>query len=379
MPNKDYYSILGVSKTASQDEIKSAYRKLAKQYHPDLHPNDAECAQKFKDINEAYEILGDSTKRSNYDQFGNANGNDFFGNSGGFSSGGFSGFGGFEDIFSNIFSGFGGASRTQEVSQGEDIVTHLDLSFEEAVFGCEKTIKVSRAEKCSSCSGTGAKNGTHMETCSDCKGTGQVRFVQDTMFGRVVKTGVCKKCNGKGKIIKEKCSDCNGKGIVNIQKEIKIKIPAGIDNNQVITMRNNGHASFNGGPNGDLQIEVSVRPHEILQRDGANLYLDLYVPFTTAYLGGKVTIPTTNGTQELTIPALTQPNTVFRLKGKGIKHLNREAYGDIIVTLRVEMPKSASKQDKEVIQKLQEVSSIANFAKSKAYEDKIKKYSNKKD
>ncbi len=377
MPNKDYYSILGVSKTASQDEIKSAYRKLAKQYHPDLHPNDEASAQKFKDINEAYEILGDSTKRSNYDQFGTTgNPNDFFGNGGGgFSGGGFGGgFGGFEDIFSNIFSGFGGGARAQSVSPGEDIVTHIDLSFEEAVFGCEKTIKVNRTEKCSTCSGSGAKNGTAMDTCPECHGTGQVRYVQDTMFGRVVKTGVCKKCNGKGKIIKEKCSDCNGKGIISVQKEISIKIPAGIDNNQVITMRGNGHASHNGGPNGDLQIEVSVRPHDILQRDGNNLYLDLYVPFTTAYLGGKVTIPLTKGSQELTIPALTQPNTVFRLKGKGIKHVNRDVYGDIIITLRVEMPKQASKHDKEIIEKLQETSSIASFAKSKAYEDKIKKY-----
>ena len=376
MPNKDYYSILGVSKTASQDEIKSAYRKLAKQYHPDLHPNDEACAQKFKDVNEAYEILGDSTKRSNYDQFGSAGGpNDFFGgNGGGFSGFGGGGFGGFEDIFSNIFSGFGGGTRAQQVSQGEDIVTRMDLSFEEAVFGCEKTIKVTRTEKCSSCSGTGAKHGTAMDTCSECKGTGQVRYVQDTMFGRVVKTGVCKKCNGKGQIIKEKCTECSGKGIVNVSKEIKIKIPAGIDNNQVITMRGNGHASHNGGPNGDLQIEVTVAPHEILQRDGTNLYLDLYVPFTTAYLGGKVTVPTTNGTQEITIPALTQPNTVFRLKGKGIKHLNKESFGDIIVTLRVEMPKQASKHDKEMIEKLQETTSINSYAKSKAYEDKLKKF-----
>ena len=375
MPNKDYYSILGVSKSASQDEIKSAYRKLAKQYHPDLHPNDEACAQKFKDVNEAYEILGDSTKRSNYDQFGSASPNDFFGNSGGFGGNGFGGgFGGFEDIFSNIFSGFGGGARAQEVSQGEDIVTKMTLSFEEAVFGCEKIIKVNRVEKCSHCSGTGAKNGTELETCPECKGSGHVRFVQDTMFGRVVKTGVCKTCSGKGKIVKEKCSDCNGRGTVNVQKEIKIKIPAGIDNNQVITMRGNGHASHNGGPNGDLQIEITVRPHEILQRDGTNLYLDLYVPFTTAYLGGKVTIPTTNGSQELTIPALTQPNTVFRLKGKGIKHLNKESYGDIIVTLRVEMPKQASKQDKELLEKLKEAQNISSYAKSKAYEDKIKKY-----
>ena len=380
MPNKDYYETLGVEKSATTDDIKSAYRKLAKKYHPDLNPNNPEAAQKFKEVNEAYEVLSDANKRSNYDQFGSAtnNPNDFFGGGGrGFGGANFGNgsFSGFEDIF-DIFSSFGG--RTRQASRntpGDDIVTSINLSFKEAVFGCEKTIKVTRTEKCEHCSGTGSKNGTAHETCSECKGTGRVRYTQDTIFGRVVNEGVCKTCNGTGRIIKEKCSECNGKGINKTTTEIKVKIPAGIDNGQVITMRNQGHASSNGGVNGDLQIEVSVAPHEMLNRDGFNLYIDLPIPFTTAYLGGKVNVPTPDGMYELTIPALTQANTVFKLKGKGIKMLNRDGKGDIIVTVRVEMPKSSSKHDKELIEKLAETISIQNYQKTKTYQDKLKKLS----
>ncbi len=378
MPNKDYYKILGVEKSATSDEIKSAYRKLAKQYHPDLNPNNPEAAAKFKEVGEAYEVLSDATKRSNYDQFGSASGNpnDFFGGgAGGFGGGNFGngGFSGFEDVF-DIFSSFGrGGRAAARNTPGDDIVTSINLSFKEAVFGCEKTIKVNRTEKCEHCTGTGAKHGTAYETCVECKGTGRVRYTQDTIFGRVVNEGVCKTCNGSGKKIKEKCDECNGKGVTKVSKEIKIKIPAGIDNGQVITMRNNGHASTNGGPNGDLQIEVSVAQHEMLNRDGFNLYIDLPIPFTLAYLGGKVNVPTTEGLYELTIPPLTQPNTVFKLKNRGIKMLNRDGMGDLIVTVRVEMPKSASKQDKEIIEKLQDTISVQNYQKTKSYQDKLKK------
>ena len=380
MPNKDYYETLGVSKSASQDDIKSAYRKLAKLYHPDLHPNDPDCAQKFKEINEAYEVLGDSNKRSNYDQFGSANGpGDFggFGSSGGgfgqrFNTGSFSGF---EDIF-DMFSGFagGGNSRRSEIQvAGEDIEVNINLSFKEAVFGCEKTIKVTKLEKCNSCSGTGAKGGKEYETCPDCHGSGQARYVQNTIFGQMVNVGPCKKCNATGKIIKTKCPDCNGKGHTKQQQEIKIKIPAGIDNNQVITMRGKGNASVKNGPNGDLLINVSVENHEILVRDGYNLLLDLPIPFTTAYLGGKVKIPTTDGFYELTIPALTQPNTVFKLRNKGVKYLQKEVYGDLIVTVRVEMPKDISKYEKELVKKLDDSISLNSYKKHKTYQDKLSK------
>jgi len=377
MPNKDYYDILGVSKSASQDDIKSAYRKLAKLYHPDLHPNDPECAQKFKEINEAYEVLGDSNKRSNYDQFGSASGNpnDFFGGRGGFGQGGFGSgqFSGFEDIF-DIFSSFGGGGRKTQVQvAGEDITVNINLSFKEAVFGCEKTIKVTKLEKCDSCKGTGAKNGKEYETCPDCHGSGQARYTQNSIFGQIVNVGPCKRCNATGKIIKTKCPDCNGKGNTKVQQEIKIKIPAGIDNGQVITMRGKGHASTHNGPNGDLLINVAVDSHEILVRDGYNLLLDLPIPFTTAYLGGKVKIPTTEGFYELSIPALTQPNTVFKLRNKGIKYLQKEVYGDLIVTVRIEMPKDISKYEKELVKKLDDSISLSSYKKFKTYQDKLSK------
>lgn len=381
MPNKDYYDILGVSKSASQDDIKSAYRKLAKLYHPDLHPNDPECAKKFKEVNEAYEVLGDSGKRSNYDQFGSASGNpnDFFGgaNNGGggfggrFSTGGFSGF---EDIF-DIFSSFGGGnSRKSEVQvAGEDIEVNINLSFKEAVFGCEKTIKVTKLDKCEHCNGTGAKDGRDYDTCPDCHGTGQARYTQNTIFGQMVNVGPCKTCNATGKIIKTKCPDCNGKGNIKTQQEIKIKIPAGIDDNQTITLRGKGNASVRNGPNGDLLINVTVEQHPILVRDGYNLLLDLPIPFTTACLGGKVKIPTSDGLYDLTIPALTQPNTVFKLKNKGIKYLQKEVYGDLIVTVRIEMPKDISRYEKELVEKLDDNISLASYKKFKAYQDKLAK------
>ncbi len=375
--NKDYYKILGVDKGASQEEIKSAYRKLAKQYHPDLHPNDEECAKKFKEVNEAYETLGDSNKRASYDQYGSANPNDFFGGGNPFGQGGFSGgasFGGFEDLFDVFSSAFGGGRRQSGVQvPGEDINLTLNLTFKEAVFGCEKIVKITRLEKCEHCSGTGAKNGTELSTCPDCHGSGQVRIVQNSIFGQVQSVGPCKTCNATGRIIKEKCSYCMGRGNEKKTQDIKINIPAGIDNNQVITMRGKGNASTKNGPNGDLIININVAPHPILVRDGFNLLLDLPVPFTTAYLGGKVTIPLADGTFDLDIPALTQPNTLMRLKNKGVKVLQRDSYGDLLVTVRVEMPKEASRKDKEIMEQLSNNLSTSSFKKTKAYQDRLSK------
>ncbi len=373
--NKDYYKILGVDKSASQDEIKSAYRKLAKQYHPDLHPNDSECATKFKEINEAYETLGDPNKRSNYDQFGSANPNDFFGGnggfSGGFSNGNFSGnFGGFEDIF-DIFSSFGGGgSRHQAtVTPGEDIEVDLNLSFKEAVFGCKKSFRVMKTDSCSACHGTGAKDGKELSTCPDCHGTGQVNITQNTLFGRMSTVAPCKTCNATGKIIKIKCDMCSGKGVTKSNQEVTVDIPAGINDGQIMTMKGKGNASRRGGANGDLVINVSVAEHPLLVRDGFDLHLELPIPFTTAYLGGKVTIPLTDGTYELTIPALTQPNTVFKLKNKGVKILQRDGYGDLLVTVRVEFPKEMSRKDKEIIENLN--ISDSQYKKYKNYLDKM--------
>lgn len=353
MANKDYYGVLGVDKSASDDEIKSAYRRLAKKYHPDINKTD-EAAEKFKDINEAYECLSDPKKRSNYDQFGTAEGNPFGGQGGGFGDffGGGGG-GGFGDFFSDIFSAFGGGrgeARTQ--SRGQDINIAVTLEFEEACFGCEKNITLNKTDKCSTCNGTGAKNGKEFTTCRDCNGSGRVRFQQNTLFGTTIREAGCPKCNGTGKIIKEKCPDCNGKGEKKTTKTVKVKFPAGIDNGQTLRMRGEGNAPSGQGVYGDLNIKVSVKPHKLLVRKENDLYLELYLPFTTTLLGGKVEIPTLNGNYTLNVPELTASGTVMRIKNKGVKALNRDYYGDLLVTIKAEVPKNLDKQTKKKLQEL---------------------------
>lgn len=355
MASKDYYSILGVDKSASADEIKSAYRRLAKKYHPDINPSE-EAANKFKEINEAYEVLGDDKKRANYDQYGSADGPQFGGGSG---AGGFGDFfsggsGGFSDIFSDIFSAFGGggAQSQRVMEKGDDIFVNIVLSFEEACFGVEKNITFNKIEKCPDCKGTGAKNGKEFTVCPDCKGTGRVRFQQNTMFGTTIREAGCTTCNATGKIIKEKCSTCNGKGYSKISKTVKVKVPAGIDDGQTIRMRGEGNAPVRDGINGDLNIHVSVSPHKVLVRKGNDIYLDLYIPFTKALLGTKIEIPTLKGPYVLTIPELTPSGTVMRLKNKGVKVLNRDAYGDMLVSIKAEPPKSMDRATKKAIEEL---------------------------
>lgn len=363
MANKDYYSVLGVEKGASDDEIKSAYRRLAKKYHPDLNKTE-EAAEKFKDINEAYEVLSDPQKRSNYDQFGSAEGNPF-GSSG---QGGFGDFfgggGGFSDIFSDIFSAFGGGrGNAREQARGQDINIAITLEFEEACFGCEKNITINKTEKCSACNGTGAKNGKEFTTCRDCNGSGRVRFQQNTLFGTTIREAGCPKCNGTGKIIKEKCSSCNGKGEQKGSKTIKVKFPAGIDNGQTLRMRGEGNSPTGNGVAGDLNIKVSVKPHKLLVRKENDLYLELYVPFTTALLGGKVEIPSLNGNYTLEIPELTSSGTIMRLKKKGVKVLNREAYGDLLVTIKAEVPKTLDKDTKNKLKEIDEKLGETSYTK----------------
>lgn len=355
MASKDYYSILGVDKSASADEIKSAYRRLAKKYHPDINPSE-EAANKFKEINEAYEVLGDDKKRANYDQYGSADGPQFGGAGG---AGGFGDFfsgggGGFSDIFSDIFSAFGGggAQSQRVMEKGDDIFVNIVLSFEEACFGVEKNITINKIEKCPDCKGTGAKDGKEFTVCPDCKGTGRVRFQQNTMFGTTIREAGCTKCNATGKIIKEKCSTCNGKGYSKISKTVKVKVPAGIDEGQTIRMRGEGNAPVRDGINGDLNIHVSVSPHKVLVRKGNDIYLDLYIPFTKALLGTKIEIPTLKGPYVLTIPELTPSGTVMRLKNKGVKVLNRDAYGDMLVSIKAEPPKSMDRATKKAIEEL---------------------------
>lgn len=355
MANKDYYKILGVEKGASADEIKSAYRRLAKKYHPDINKT-PEAAEKFKDINEAYEVLGDDKKRANYDQFGSADGPQFGGGAGG--AGGFGDFfggagGGFSDIFSDIFSAFGGSgSRGRVMEKGDDIFMNMTISFEEAAFGVEKNITYSKIEKCSACDGTGAKDGKEYSVCPECHGSGRVRYQQNTMFGTTIREAGCTRCNATGKIIKEKCSACSGKGYKKINKTLKVKVPAGIDDGQTIRMRGEGNAPVREGVSGDLNIRIAVTPHKILVRKGNDIYLDLYIPFTQALLGTKVEIPTLKGPYTLTIPELTASGTVMRLKNKGVKILNREAYGDMLVSIKAEPPKSLDKATKKLLEEL---------------------------
>ena len=372
MANKDYYATLGVNKSATEDEIKSAYRQLAKKYHPDLNKT-PEAAEKFKEINEAYSVLSDKQKRANYDQFGSADGPQGFGGGQGFS--GFEssgGFGGFEDIF-NIFSNFGGRGQSAQVrEEGEDININLVISFMEAAFGCEKEITVTRRERCSQCDGTGAKSNSDYVTCSECGGSGRVTYTQQTIFGMTRTTGICRNCGGRGKVVKEKCPNCRGTGLKTVTAKIKVKIMAGIDNEQVIRLDGEGHqtASKNGIP-GDLRIAITVQPHSLFVRKGFDLYVDAYAPITTLLLGGKVKIPTLKGTQTIDVAPLTQSNTKYTLKGKGIKYLRRLGYGDLIVTLKGEMPKELDKNSTKIIKELQSAIGEKQYPKTKNYIQKL--------
>ena len=370
MANKDYYETLGVGKNASSDEIKSAYRKLAMKYHPDRN-KEAGAKEKFQEINEAYECLSDPQKKSNYDQFGSASGPQGFGGFGGGQgfSGGFSDFG---DIFSDLFGGFGGfggrsQSRASTAVAGEDLQTTITITFEEAVFGVSKDISLHRVENCSECGGTGAKSGSAMDTCSECGGSGVVNYVENNGFMRISRQGICKSCNGTGKIIREKCTHCNGNGTIKNNAVITVNIPAGIADGQVITMRGKGNAGKRGGPNGDLHIIVKVKEHKMLVRDGFDLKLKVYVPFYTLLLGGEVEIPLPKGTTMLKIPELTQSGTVFKMKGKGIKHLNRDAMGNLEVTIVAESPRSLSKDEKKLLNELKDKIKLDSFERNKDY------------
>lgn len=381
MANKNYYDILGVNKNASDDEIKKAYRSLAKKYHPDLNPGNAEAAERLKEVNQAFSVLSDKTKKQNYDNYGDENGPQGFGGfgGGGFGSG-FGGFGGadfgdFGDIFSNIFGGaFGGSRSSRRASaqaQGADIQVKMKLSFVEAAFGVKKNINLNRSETCPHCKGTGAKNGTDFTTCSKCSGTGTVRQAQNTPFGQVVSEGICPDCHGTGKKIKEKCSHCNGNGVTRENRNIEINIPGGIANDQVLTLRGQGEAGRNGGPAGDMQILIQVENHKLLKREGYDVYVDVPISFTEALLGAKVKIPGIDETLELTIPELTQTGTILTVKGKGTKILNKNAYGDLFAKITVELPKSLDKKEKQILQDLEKSISKNQYAKKKAFIDKL--------
>ena len=347
---RDYYEILGVEKGVSDDELKRAYRKLAKQYHPDMNPGDAEAELKFKEVNEAYEVLSDSEKREKYDRYGHAAFDPSMGGGAGF--GGFGGFGGgfdFGDIFSSIFGGGNARGRSNAID-GDDITVRLTISFEEAVFGCKKEISFARIEGCSDCGSTGAAKGTKPETCTTCNGTGSVRVKQNMGFGFMETQRACNNCRGTGKIVKTPCKNCNGKGFVKINKRMEVTIPAGIDSEQRIILRGQGSAGRNGGANGDLCIYVRVLPHNIFEREGDNLYCEIPISFAEAALGAEIDIPIIGGkTEKFTIPEGTQTDTSFTLKGKGVANVNSKRKGDLILTVTVETPKNLTSKQKELL------------------------------
>lgn len=369
---KNYYEILGVSKDATDDDIKAAYKKLVKEYHPDLHPNDKLAAEKFKEINEANEVLSDKQKRAAYDYeqthpgMGGMGGNGY-GGFGGFNNMG--GFGGFGDIFDSIFQGYGGGASVQRDIRGEDVQLTMSLSFMDAAKGCNKEVSYYRNEPCSFCHGTGARNGTAFTACTKCGGTGQIRYTQDTMFGRTVRVGVCPDCNGRGKVVTDKCPECKGKGYTRNQTKVTLTIPAGADTNSYMRKRGYGQASPTGGEAGDLVVVFRVEPHKFFQRKNLDLYLDLPVPFHTAALGGVIRVPDLNTTFEHTIPEGTQSGSTITIRGKGIK--TRQSTGNLYLRIFVEVPTRLTKDQKKKIQSAGECVETRQFDKARRYSDNL--------
>lgn len=370
---KNYYDILGVSKTATQDEIKSAYRKLAKQYHPDFHPGDKVAAEKFKEINEANAILSDEQKRKQYD-FEQAHpgmsggGNPFAGG-----GGGFGGMGGFEDILSSMFGGgspfggggFGGAE--QKKARGADIEQTVYLSFLDAIKGCTKEISYMRNEPCAACKGTGARTGTAFKVCTCCGGTGRIKYQQDTIFGRTIQVGVCPDCNGSGRQIIDKCPDCKGKGFLRKETRFTVNIPAGVDKDSSLRKRGFGQAAGGGGESGDLYIYFRIEPHKLLKREDRDLYVTVPISYKTAVEGGRIIVPGIEDTIELSIPECTPSGTRFCVRGKGVKTVN--GTGNLYVTVEIEVP---SRLSREQLKKLSEYESSVPLKSC----DNMQKYAN---
>jgi molecular chaperone DnaJ len=351
---RDYYEVLGVSKTASEDEIKKAFRGLAKKYHPDMHPGDKECEEKFKEAQEAYAVLSDAEKRRQYDQFGHA-AFDGTGGAGGFDFSNMD----MGDIFGDIFGDFFGGGRRRANDgpmKGSNLRTQVSISFEEAIFGCEKEIDMNLKDECTKCHGTGAKPGTSPETCSKCGGKGKVVFTQQSFFGTVQNVQSCPDCNGSGKVVREKCPDCYGTGYVTSRKKIQVSIPAGIDNGQSVRIREKGEPGINGGPRGDLLVEVRVSRHPTLQRQDMNIYSTANISYAQAVLGGEIRINTVDGDVVYEVKPGTQTNTRIRLKGKGVPSLrNKNVRGDHYVDLVIQVPTNISGEAKEVLRQYDEL------------------------
>ncbi len=365
---RDYYEVLGVDKKATDDEIKRAYRKKAKECHPDLHPDDKDAVERFKELNEANEVLSDPDKRARYDQFGFE---DPMGGMGGnpFGGSGFD-FGGMGDIFDQLFNGGMGSrtARNQGPVPGNDLRYELRITFEEAAKGCEKSFEIWRNELCDTCNGSGAKPGTVPTTCSMCKGTGQIR----SSGGWMTTVRTCPTCGGAGKIINEKCSGCGGTGRTRRKRTVTVKVPAGIDNGQTIIMNGQGEPGLRGGPAGDLGITVLVKPHKLFRREGYNLLLDFPISFTLAALGGDVEVPTLSGPVKYRIPEGTQPGTEFRIKGAGIPQLRGGGKGDLVMRVKVEVPKRLNNKQKDLLREFENTTSDREYENRKTFMDRVK-------
>lgn len=374
---RDYYEVLGISKGASEEEIKKAYKKLARKYHPDMNPGDKEAEEKFKEINEANVVLSDPEKKARYDQYGFAGVDPNYGagaGGGAYGVGGFD-FGDLGDIFGSFFGGgFGGGVRANPnvPTRGESLRTSVNISFEEAAFGCEKEVSIDRVEQCPDCRGSGCAKGTTAEVCPDCRGSGVIQQRRQTPLGYMSTSAPCQRCGGRGKIIHQPCPTCGGKSMVRRRKTIKVTIPAGIDNGQTISLRGQGNAGRNGGPAGDLLIVVSVRPHEIFRREGTSVLCEAPITFTQAALGAELEIPTIDGKVKYTIPEGTQSGTTFRLKGKGIPGLNGRSRGDQYVTVNIETPRNLNREQKEALRKFSELLGEKNYEEHKGFFGKFK-------
>ena len=375
---RDYYEVLGVEKGASADEIKKAYRKSAMKYHPDRNPGDKTAEEKFKELGEAYEVLSDEDKRARYDQFGFAGVDpNYGGGAGGYSDfGGFGGFGDFGDIFGEFFGG-GRASRASAQNaprRGENVGARLELTFEEAAFGAEKEVAAQRIENCSVCNGSGSADGV-IETCSTCRGSGQVRTTQNFLGMAVQSTATCPACSGRGKIVKNPCNTCRGKGKVRRTQKIKVKIPAGIDAGQSIRIRGEGCVGANGGPNGDLLVEVYIKRHPIFERDGMDVLCEVPITFAQAALGAEIDVPTLDGKTPFTIPEGTQTGKEFFLGGKGIPQVgNPKRRGNQRFVVVVETPTKLTKEQKELLRKLEDTMDNKSNPKRKKFFDTLKDF-----
>lgn len=374
---RDYYEVLGVDKNADEATIKKAYRTLAKKYHPDMNPGDKEAEAKFKEVNEAYDVLSDPDKKAKYDQYGHAAFDPSAGGGAGF--GGFGDFGGFDinDIFSSFFGGAsGGSTRRNGPVRGDDITVRLTISFEESVFGCKKEVSYNKIQKCADCSGTGAAKGSSPKTCSACGGSGQVRVQQRTPFGIMQTQKTCDACHGTGKIIENKCPNCRGTGFVRVPKKLEVNIPAGIDDGQQLSLRYQGSDGMNGGNAGDLNIIISVRPHSVFERDGDDLYCEVPITYAEATLGAEIEIPTLEGSMKYTIPEGTQTGTVFTLRNKGVTRVNSKVRGNLYITVVVEVPKNLTSEQKNLLEKFAASCGESNYSKRTSF---FKRIFNKKD